>query len=311
MATVHLGCSSLLPHTKFRFFAMRLSTVFTLVVTLYASTVHGQTQKGDTWAETKMRRKGRINVLYSITPGMDIVSKKNGIPDGLAISIIRDFVVFAKIKYGITIETTFIEENDFFRFIDRVKNSQNLFGASSTSVIPERKRYFKFTYPFVSSPVVLFSHKLAPNVSSWNDLVQKKILTVNVEENSYFLSVVEEMKKTRLSEIKIVELNYNDLFTTAIENKNSLTIISMLEFITAFRNKLPVKVQPISLDITDDYAFIMPIKSDWDEPWNEFLNEKYVNSPHYREAISKFLGASFLDTFMKIKRRQGEIAARE
>lgn len=260
-------------------------------------------QKEMSWAEVKKNGKGKVDFFYCATPGFNLVIDKNGTPDGLAKVIINDFISFIKSKYGVVIEPRYSSEKDFYTFLEKVKNSNHFVGISNTSINADRKKYLKFTYPYISSPVVFFSHVKTPDVSTMHDMVDKNILTVNVEAQTSFVPIIEEIKRTKVNKINITQVEYQDLFTVAVKNPNSLTLISMLELISAFRGKLPLKVQSMSLDIVDEYSFVFPIKTDWDIPWKEFMNEDYINSSHYREAVSKYLGTSFLNTMMKLKKK--------
>jgi ABC-type amino acid transport substrate-binding protein len=255
----------------------------------------GQRTEGDSWAKVKSIGSGTLAVFYSEQGGL--IEDLNGKPEGLCVEILKDFVEFVQKKYNKKITLQYVgKERVFADFLTTVQNSKNLLGVTNVTITDERKKVLKFTPPFISNPVILLTHKDAPNVNSVEEL-PKKLAGYRAEilGGSTHLKYINKIKKESWPNLTVAyAASEVEIFKQITSTSKVFTILDFTEFVNAFRKRIPVKKQNVDLGDADQLAFVMPKQTDWDEPWKEFLTNEYRESSQYRKKVSDHLGMAFL-----------------
>jgi membrane-bound lytic murein transglycosylase MltF len=216
---------------------------------------------------------------------------------GMCVDIISDFAAFVEKTYGKKVEVKYAgEETVFTDFLKIVQNTKDILGVTNVTITEDRKKVLKFTPPFLSNPLVLLTHKDAPNVTQYTDIgTILKGYTAEIIAGSTHVKRMEKIKKDYAPAMKIdyVE-NGPGILKDISANPKIFTILDFTEYVDAVRKNLPVKKQKLDLGDAEHLAYIMSKQSDWDEPWNAFLTEGYRKSSRYRKIIVDNLGATFL-----------------
>jgi ABC-type amino acid transport substrate-binding protein len=254
-----------------------------------------QKYHGDSWAKVKGAGKGTITIVYYEQPGL--IYLENGKMKGMCADIISDFAEFVEKNYGKKVEIKYAgEEKVFTEFLKVVQGTKDILGVTNVTITEDRKKNLKFTPPFLSNPLVLLTHKDAPNIAAYADIGTKlQGYTAEIIGGSTHVKRMEKIKKDFAPALKI---NYVEngpaILKDIAANPKVFTILDFTEYVDAVRKNLPVKKQKLDLGDSENLAFIMSKQSDWEEPWNAFLTENYRKSSRYRKIVVDNLGATFL-----------------
>lgn len=249
----------------------------------------------ESWGKISSAGKGTLTVVYYEQPGL--IQQVNGEMKGVCVDILSDFAAFVKENYGKEIEINYgSNQKEFASFLNVVQNSPNVVGVTNTSITTDRKKIFKFSPPYMATPLVLLSHESVPTVKGFDQLSKTFAgFTAEVIAGSTHVKRTEEIKKDYLPELTIRKVGSSDVVLKNLStNPKLFSILDFTEYISVVRRKLPIKRHDIDLGGSQDLGFVMSKQSDWEKLWNEFLTPEYRKSAGYKKIISENLGATFL-----------------
>jgi hypothetical protein len=253
---------------------------------------------GDTWTTIKSKGSGKLAVVYYPQKGMII--EEGGKMKGLCVDLLNDFVQYVETKHGKKITIDYQgEEKVFAEFLRVTQATPTVIGVSSVTVTEERKKIMKFTPVFLLNQIILVTHKNAPSLDNIKNIGSGlKGYSAKVMGGSVFLTYVEEIKKENMPSLNIsTGANSDDILNEIGTNPKLFTLIDLTQFIDASRRKLPIKMQNVKIGSTQERAFCMSKKSDWDEIWNEFLTPEYRKSEKYHKFIVSNVGSGYFTVF--------------
>jgi ABC-type amino acid transport substrate-binding protein len=263
---------------------------------LFSVTAIAQKYQGESWSKVKEAGSGKLVVVYYEQPGL-IFKADDGKIKGVCVDILSDFQKFVQAKHNKKITVEYAgREAEFSNFLKVVQSTPNILGVTNTSITPERKKIMQFTPPFMSTQLVLLTHKNAPALKNLADLPTVFAgFSAQVISGSTHVKYIENMKKQYYPALPI---SYAPSSETVIKNLSTnpklFSILDFTEYIGVVRKKIPVKRQDVELGNPEQLGFIMSNQSDWEPLWKEFLTEDYRKSVRYKEIIAENLGSSFL-----------------
>ncbi len=254
-----------------------------------------QKYKGDSWAKVKSAGSGTLTVMYYEQPGL--IDEEGGKVKGACVDIISDFVAFVQTKYNKKITVNYGgKEPVFTDFLKIAQETKDILGVTNVTITEERKKLLKFTPAFLSNPVVLLTHKDAPNIMSLTEIGTKLSgYSAEIIGGSTHVKHINKIKKEYMPGLSITYgSNGPEILKNIGSNPKLFTILDFTEYVDATRKNLPVKRQNINFGEAEELAFVMSKQSDWDEVWKEFLTPDYRKGVRYRKIIADNLGATFL-----------------
>ena len=264
-------------------------------MSLISSLSFCQKLQGDSWAKVKAQGKGTLTIIYYEQPGL--IFETNGKVKGVCVDVLDDFVEYVKTNYSKNITLNYAaKEPVFSTFLKTVQGSQDILGVTNVTITEDRKKILKFTPKFMSNPVVMITHKDAPQISSVNEIPTKLAgYSAEMIAGSTHIKHMDKIKKEIAPSLPVsYGPSGSEIIKKITANPKLFTILDLTEYIDATRKQLPVKRQNISFGSSEELAFIMAKQNDWDEIWNEFLTDDYRRSVKYRKIIADNLGANFL-----------------
>lgn len=255
----------------------------------------------DSWSQVLKNGEGTLGVIYYQQPGI-IQKDKAGALSGLAIDILEDFVAFVEKKYNRRVHIRYVkEEADFGSLMESIKATQNIIGIGNIAITEERKKYIQFTESYLTNPVILLSHKTAPDITSLGQTASKfKGYSALIVDKSTAEIYVTSLRKTYYPNLVIRKVGSGTaLMNEMVKNPKTFGTIDLTEFIYAVRNNLPLKRHAVKIsDKNEELGFGMQLNNDWKMPWGEFLTPEYKQSTQYRKHIADNLGSGFLRSTM-------------
>lgn len=274
---------------------MKINTLLVCLL-LAATQLFAQNYSGDSWSDVRSKGSGTLACIYYPTPGL--VYEENGKVKGVCVDILDDFKEFVKTKYGKTIVIKFVgKETVWTEFLDKTLKSNNALGVANVTITNERKRIMKFSPAFMQNPLIFLTHSSAPNISSADQIgAQFASYTPLVIEGSTHEPIMKSLQSQHFPNLKIAYTNSGIETLKQIENNpKTFSILDFTEYFDAVRNKAPIKRQNIDVGgPQEQLGFIMPMSSDWQPLWNEFLTPEYKQSVAYKKIVASNLGNAFL-----------------
>jgi ABC-type amino acid transport substrate-binding protein len=254
---------------------------------------HAQPSKRDTWQQVKTSGKGTLSIVFYSQPGL-IFQPKGEAVQGLCVDIMNDFVIFLDKKYNVNLSLYYDhEEKEFSSFLKYVQTTSAVLGVSNVTITAERKKILKFAPAFMVNPIVLLTHKSAPQLTDLNS-IEKMFpkFSATVIKGSTHERYIDHIKKIYYPQLKI---NYKPsgvvIMNDIASDATIFTVMDLTEFMYAIKKQLPLKRQPVQVtNDLEELGFIMNLNSDWDEPLKEFLNPEYLSSTKYKSHVIENLG---------------------
>jgi membrane-bound lytic murein transglycosylase MltF len=272
------------------------SKILTLSIALCISQqVYSQKYQGDSWSKIKSAGAGNLSVVYYEQPGL--IQDVNGKITGLCVDVLEDFAIYLQTKYNKKVTIKYVgREAAFTDFLLAAQNNNNVLGVTNVTITEERKKILKFTPAFIANPVVLITHKDAPNLTDVSQIKKTFVgYSTEIIAGSTHVKHMNKVKKDYWPDLNIAYgSSGQDIIKKITTNPKLFTILDFTEFVNANRKKMPVKRQNVEFGAPEELAFVMSKQSDWDEVWKEFLTEDYRKSAKYRKNIADNLGSVFL-----------------
>jgi ABC-type amino acid transport substrate-binding protein len=251
----------------------------------------------NSWGDVVKKGEGTLGIIYYQQPGL--IQKDNaGELSGLCIAILNDFADFVHKKYGKNITIKYVyEEPVFSSFLEKIKTTPNILGIGNITITPERKTFLQFTESYLANPVILLSHKSAPDITALDQCAEKfKDYTALVIGQSTHEVYMTSIKKKYYPTLAIKKINSGlEVMDEMAKSSKTFGIIDLTEYIYAVRSKLPLKRHAVKItEKNEELGFAMQLNNDWQIPWKEFLTPEYKQSVKYRKHIVNNLGSSFL-----------------
>ncbi len=250
--------------------------------------------KGDPWPEVLEKRYGTLKALYVPAEGF-AYRDEQGRLTGVTVELIRDLATFVNEKYDIALEIEFEEEEDWSVFYRRiVEGGDGLIGFGNVSITEERKEELVFSPPYMNNIASIITCRDVPELKSFEELP-------STFEGMNALAFEGTLHENRLR--KLVKKYYPDAdihFATSndeIVEKVSddcihFAYIDLYNYFRASKRGMPLKRHSIGDDSAEQFGYIMPPGTTWDEVIELYFthNEGLTSSDRYQNLMEKHLG---------------------
>jgi len=168
----------------------------------------------------------------------------------------------------------------------------------NTSIVDSRKKTFLFSPPFIKNSKLILSNGSVPTIKSLGEMANSfSELTAVTVENSTNEKRLRKIKAQYFPGMKIeYERSSDAVIERLAKDEKTFSSLDVVYFLTATRNKQPIKRHYINDSDSESYGIIMPKDNDWAPLLKQFMTE-FVGSSAYRDIIAKHLGASSLKFF--------------
>ena len=248
--------------------------------------------RADSWQKAKTEKTAQLDAIWYTSRPFVLLNPEQEVT-GLEYELVEMFAEFVKEEYQIDLTVNWVEADSFIGVLDEVRTAKNpnLIGVSAFSITEERKQYLKFTDSYLPDITVLISSQGTPIVRKLEEVneLMKDMVAVTIKGTIYEAQLLKMREELQMD----YEIRYID------SDENVLDHISNADNIFGFID-LPIYLMWIKdgRDLTRQnfftmrgigYGFIMPLSSDWDVPFNEFLKDDRYKT-RISDIISKYLG---------------------
>lgn len=265
---------------------MLVRVLFTVLLTILCHNCWS-----NTWQEAMETKHASLRIQW-IASEPFIFRNQEGELVGIEYELIELFKEFVKTRYQVELETIWEERPSFSGMLRdiRTETSPNLIAVSAFSITEERKKFSKFSAPYLHDITVLVSSKGTPIVHTYEEIDDMMTnMTAVTIRGTVYQELLENLK---------VQLNI-DFPTTYIDSDENI-----LQYIQTHPNHFGFIDLPIYLMLVRDggeltrqnfftskgtgYGFLMAQHSDWKQPLDLFILDRNYQK-QISDIISKYM----------------------
>ncbi|GAB3335944.1 hypothetical protein GCM10027429_18710 [Marivirga atlantica] len=283
---------------------MRLLFRAAILVLIIGTSATGQNLSGDNFATANQAKKATVTFAYVETPGF-VYKDASGKLTGICVDIMDDFLTYVKSTYGINVNARFVGNGSSFRAMyNGVKNgSKGVFGLGNITMTEARKSEIKFSPAFIKNFAILVTHNSVPTLNSKSEIPQKfNGFTAYTAKGTLNEKRINAIKDQYYPGLKIEYVNSSpEVLDKILADKQSFSFLDLAFYFDAVKDRDPIKRHQVGDEGSEEFAFIMPLSSDWQPIMDEFFaaNGGYKNTTEYKKILVNHLGLSavkLLDT---------------
>jgi len=278
---------------------MKKLCLLVVVSVLLVSIGFSQGFSGDSWANAKAKKQGKITVTYTHAP--KFAEMKAGQHKGLCFDIMSDFVAYVKTKHGVTLSVDYKDlpdNKDFDLFLKTVKISKGgVFGLGDVTITNARKSIYNFGAPYFSNVAILATSNKVATLSSMSNIGKEFAgKTIVVQNGTTHETRANSLKKDFPGLVIETTKGFDEANKKVAENTNYFTYIDFSTYLDVVTKRIPLKRHEVGDQKGEDFGFIMPKSSDWAPVFNEFMaaDGGFVKSVEYRKILAENLGSHVL-----------------
>lgn len=263
---------------------------------------------GDAWADARDRGEAEGHALY-VPSGGFAYEDDEGRLTGVTIELLRDFRDFVVEEHGIDLDLTFVEDPDWARFYERVRDSSGaVFGVGNVTITEERAEELSFSPSYLRNVAVLITHEDVPELESLEAMAESFAgMTAASFTGTLHEERLLEVQAEHWPDMPTEEVTSNDEIMEEVSSGEGY--FAWVDIYNYWRaaEELPIRRHPVGDDAAEDFGVIMPRDSDWAPVMEEFFHhgDGYVESDRYRELLETHLGRELADLLEEARESGG------
>jgi putative glutamine transport system substrate-binding protein len=251
--------------------------------------------RGDTWQDTRRAGHGTLAIAYYYPLEGFAFKDASGKLTGLLIDMIEQFKSYLKNVRGTDVTLKFVPYPDFPSFYSDVRYGQGgVFGLAGTTITEPRKKEVTFGPPYFANKPVLVTNAAVPDLSRRDRIGTEFAGFTGVAFRGTTLEAI--LRRTKAEYFPSLNIETVDTYQQILQrlsrDPKAFSYLDLNMFWVARKGGAPLKRHRVGDEPPEDFAFIMPLGSDWREPLGDFFaaNGGYRQSRAYRSLVIKHLG---------------------
>lgn len=245
---------------------------------------------GQSWEEAITAKSATLDVHWS--PSVPFIyADANADLAGIEFELMSEFQQYLRNEKNIELKLNW-NQTSFSDIIRLVKEGRNdVIGISAFSITDERKEFAKFSDAYLPDVTVLVSSKGTPIVSSFEEIhpLMSKMQAISMPDTKYQALLLDLEKQLNVN-FDIMYLNSDQNVLEYISAKSDrFGFIDLPIYLMLMKNGGELVRQNFFTVKGEGYGIILSQNSDWDIPFNEFLNDP-GNESLIASIFSKYLG---------------------
>lgn len=234
-------------------------------------------------------------MAYVETPSF-VYKDASGKLTGICVDILNDFVKWVNENKSVKLESKFVGDGSSFRTMyDKTKGSiGGVFGLGNITITEERKKEIKFSPSFITNFAILVTQNSVPTLAKFEDMPTTfGKLTAYTAKGTLNEKRIQELKQKYFPAMKITyTATSQETLEKVFNDPNGFAYLDLAFYLEAVQLKKSVKRHPVADKSAEQFAFVMPLNSDWNPILEEFFkaNGGYLNSAQYRGILVRHLG---------------------
>lgn len=266
--------------------------IFLLVLVFMQDVVYAQLS-GDSFAEAKAKGIANVTFSYVETPGF--AGKEGGQVSGFCVDLMNEFAKWLQQEEGIELKPVYVDKDarNFSQFMDGVKmSSKGVFGLGNITITDERKKTYNFSPPFITNVAILMTNKGVINLQSLESIsTDFKGMTLVAVQGTLNEKRLMKIKEDYFPQVEVKHVgSFGEVLDELAVNDMAFSDLDFTYYLSALKQRMPVKRHPVGDETSEDFGIIMPKNSDWGPVMARFMNSGFTESSEYRRMIADHLG---------------------
>lgn len=241
-------------------------------------------------------KKATLNVMYFENEPYAYNSEKGDLV-GIEIDIMNSFVSWIKAEKEIELKLNFVPFSKFSSFYAQIQTApMNTIGLGSVTITEKRLKEVKFSAPYLKNVSVLITDGTVPTARNEEGLVNEilGLLPVTIKGSIHQTHLNHLYTDRNMDKRKYVYVEE----VTDIPNKikesakyyGYVDVISFWKYLK-FNTDHYIKMHSIANKKGEEFGFIMPQTTDWDNVVNEFFESGFgfTSTKEYHTILEKHL----------------------
>lgn len=237
---------------------------------------------------------GSARPVFVYVPAEGFAYRKDGRLTGVTVELLRDFADYLTRTHGLTIEPCWLEQTDWRRFYNQVRDAQGgVFGIGNVTITQARRSELAFSPPYLRNIAVLVSHQDVPELQRMDEVPQRFAgLTALEFTGTLHADRTQALASTWLPDLERQGVSSNDELVRRIaEGAGAFGYMDAYNYWRAVEAGLPLRQHAIADDGDEAFGVILPL-SGWQSAIDAFFAEAggYAGSERYRRHLREHLG---------------------
>jgi putative glutamine transport system substrate-binding protein len=251
--------------------------------------------RGDSWQATQRAGHGTLTIAYYYPLEGFAYTDASGKLTGLLIDMVEQLKSYLKNVRGTDVTLRFVRYDDFPRLYTDVRNGQGgVLGLAGTTINEARKKEVAFGPPFFSNVPVLVTNAAVPDLSRRDRIATEFAgFTALAFRGTTLEAILRRLKAESFPTLNIETVDtYQEIVQRLSRDPRAFAYLDLNIFWVARKGGAAIKRHRVADEPREEFAFILPLGSDWRAPLGEFFaaNGGYRQSRAYRSLVIKHLG---------------------
>ena len=245
------------------------------------------------WDDAQDRKEATLD-LYWYTSKPFIYKDQDGRLVGVEHDMLAAFQDFVASRYKVDLKLNWVEANSFSGIIDKISHpsqAANSFGVSAFSITEERRQKMRFTEPYFPDITVLVSSQGTEIVDSY-DAIHKllNMMTAVTIKGTTYEGLLLDLQEDLNEEMKMLYIESDQNILDYIsKSSDRFGFIDLPIYLMLVENGGELVRQNFFTVKGTGYGLVMPLASDWNVPFDEFLADP-ESQDILADILSKYLG---------------------
>ena len=256
----------------------------------------------NSWEQVQQMGEGIITLAYVPSEGFSYVDE-DGRLTGVTIELVRDFVDYVNVQYGMSVSINYRPIESFSTFYETVRDaSGGLFGVANVTITEERKEEIAFSPPYMTNIATLITHDEIPEISNFDEIGSAFLgLEALAFEGTLHQDRLEAIIEEHLPDagMKFAYSN-NEIIERVSSGKNYFAYVDIYNYWRASNAGAPLQRHSAGDEASEQFGIIMPSDSDWHHLVEKFFHDEggYLNTDRYRYLMEIHLGEELAELLM-------------
>lgn len=264
---------------------------------------------GDAWDEVRQQGQGTLKALYVPAEGFAYVDEQGRLT-GVTVELVREFARFVEQQHGVELDIEFIEETDWSRFYETVKQAgDGVIGMGNVTITAERRRELDFSPPYMTNIASLITHDQAPELERLEELGE----TLQGRDALAFEGTLHEERLRELTrafypqaELHMAGSN-DEIIDRVSEQDRYFAYIDLYNYWRAVDSGAPLRRHEAADEAAEQFAYILPLRNSWVPVLEAFFEHDggLTESDRYEQIMQQHLGRELAELLMQAGQHSG------
>ena len=224
-----------------------------------------QPLRGSSLSQARATGEAHLVVHYVPSSGF-AYTDADGVLTGVTVELMRSFARWLEETRGMQVEMSFVGEERWATFYERVRASEGgVFGIGNVTITEPRRDEVDFSPPYMSNVAILMTHEEVPELTSMEAIGEAFEGLVGLTyPGTLHETRIEAIRREYFPEMETLDVASNDeLVGRVASGEGYFGYVDIYNFWRAVEAGAPLRHHPVGDDASETFGVILPRGSDW------------------------------------------------